>query len=309
VVVAIRYLQTKGVSHAHLYLFRGDGTLVRQLTRSDAGQDHDPVFSPDGRRIVFERRVRRKEQFWSISPSGSDLRQLGAAPIWYAESGEELAFFSRRAAVPSPYNPTAFDAVPSGPNGPLQYTAPDTSAELDLVHPAKEQEEQEEWEKRGRLFLVRDSQGGNEYELGTLPGFEGLWDAMHLRTRKAATDAAPFLMSGPLRVVFFWTHLNSTDGDTVYALDLSNRRIVRLSPNWATPAPVPDCPAFFTITSERYRPLGDGRTVNCAYLDYWDATLKCTRVGRDVPAVFYGAAISFGEKRMTIRYELPEPQS
>jgi len=45
VVVAIRYLQPEGVSHAHLYLYREDGRLLRQLTRMDAGQDRAPIFA------------------------------------------------------------------------------------------------------------------------------------------------------------------------------------------------------------------------------------------------------------------------
>lgn len=55
VVVAIRYFQQTGTSHAHLYLYRGDGRLLRQLTKDDGGQDRAPVFAPDGATIVFTR--------------------------------------------------------------------------------------------------------------------------------------------------------------------------------------------------------------------------------------------------------------
>ena len=55
IVVAIRYLQAKGTSHSHLYLYREDGKLLRQLTSDNSGQDTDPIFAPDGETLVFTR--------------------------------------------------------------------------------------------------------------------------------------------------------------------------------------------------------------------------------------------------------------
>ena len=53
IVIAIRYLQAEGTSHAHLYLYREDGKLLRQLTNDNSGQDSVPIFAPDGSVIVF----------------------------------------------------------------------------------------------------------------------------------------------------------------------------------------------------------------------------------------------------------------
>jgi hypothetical protein len=39
IVIAIRYLQAEGTSHSHLYLYREDGKLLRQLTKDNSGQD------------------------------------------------------------------------------------------------------------------------------------------------------------------------------------------------------------------------------------------------------------------------------
>ena len=47
IVVAIRYLQAEGESHAHLFLYGEDGTLLRQLTKENSGQDLDPVSAAD----------------------------------------------------------------------------------------------------------------------------------------------------------------------------------------------------------------------------------------------------------------------
>jgi hypothetical protein len=48
IVLANRSLQAQGTSHAQLFLYREDGTLLRQLTRDDSGQMIDTIFAPDG---------------------------------------------------------------------------------------------------------------------------------------------------------------------------------------------------------------------------------------------------------------------
>ena len=55
IVIAMRYLQAEGTSHYHLYLYREDGKLLRQLTNDNSGQDSGPIFSSDGETIVFRR--------------------------------------------------------------------------------------------------------------------------------------------------------------------------------------------------------------------------------------------------------------
>src|SRR6266705_6576335 len=71
IVIAIRYLQAEGTSHAHLYLYREDGKLLRQLTNQNSEQDSDPIFSPDGGVIVFAReKPKAAREFWSVEPHG-----------------------------------------------------------------------------------------------------------------------------------------------------------------------------------------------------------------------------------------------
>src|SRR5438067_13676969 len=85
IVVAIRYLQAQGESHAHLFLYRDDGTLLRQLTKEERGQDLDPMFAPNGETIVFTREMaENKFEYWSIEPMGGNLKHLSAEPEWYA---------------------------------------------------------------------------------------------------------------------------------------------------------------------------------------------------------------------------------
>src|SRR5438034_9570342 len=85
IVIAIRYLQPEGTSHSHLYLFREDGKLVRQLTNDSSGQDSAPIFAPDGSNIVFTReKSNNNREFWSIDPLGKALKKTKFAPLGYA---------------------------------------------------------------------------------------------------------------------------------------------------------------------------------------------------------------------------------
>src|SRR5438552_13313126 len=87
IVIAIRYLQAEGISHSHLYLYREDGKLLRQLTNDDSGQDSAPIFAPDGNVIVFTReKSDNAREFWSVDPIGKALKKLEAAPEWYTSA-------------------------------------------------------------------------------------------------------------------------------------------------------------------------------------------------------------------------------
>src|SRR3954466_12751907 len=85
--IAIRYLHAQRTSHSHLYLYRENGKLLRQLTNDNSGQDSGPIFSPDGEIIIFTREEPNDvREFWSVKPDGTDLKKLDAAPNWYAQA-------------------------------------------------------------------------------------------------------------------------------------------------------------------------------------------------------------------------------
>ncbi len=285
VVVAIRYLQAQGESHAHLYLYRDDGTLLRQLTKEERGQDLDPMFAPDGETIVFTKEIaENKFEYWTIEPKGGGLAKLATQPEWYVNTKTSPYF-----VWPEIEGSGDDESAPAFGARTQRFRAPDGSVELILKEVKGDEGDAENGPEHGKHYVLRDLKSGKSIAFPKIPGFEGAVEQLQL---KGSNDAR-FLLDPPLRVAFFGVHLNSTDGDTDYALDLTNRRFVRLSPNWAAPFPLPGDGAFLSMTYNRYVPIpGSTKTANCSYLERWDSNLKKIRFAREgTAAVCYGASM------------------
>jgi hypothetical protein len=286
VVIATRYLQTEGTSHSHLYLYKEDGKFLRQLTADNSGQDVDPIFAPDGEMIVFTREKGSNPlEFWSVGPLGGTATRLDSVPEWY-EQTKTSSYFTNRDANPAA-SPTASAAGIMGER--KSYKAPDGSIELILREDPSDPDDQVNGERHGKHYVLRYLKTGIQADFGTLPGFFGVYEILHDRE----DHDRRFLFEGLLRVAFFGLHLNSTDGDTSFALDLNGPRFVRLSPNWAVPVPLPGESAFLTLTENRFVPIsGSKKTANCSYIEHWDAQLQKVRYARPKEAaVFYGASM------------------
>lgn len=313
VAVAIRYLQITGVSHAHVYLYGESGKLLRQLTASNEGQDHDPVFSPDGKVIVFARQMREGEQWWEIQTDGSASRHLDAPPDWHAT--RQPADFAFPPAVAVPNHPGERRLVHTTKAGELPFPAPDKSVTL-VLKDDPQQVESENFYYGKVAYLRRDGMDQAIEEMPAVP-FRETGPPAEREMRKSASpaegefspaptseirydnrlfdflllrDGSPFLFAESLRVAFFAQHRGSSDGTGMFALDLARSRSVELTPNGSRLVPAGDKPYFFSICSERYLPLGDGkRTVNCTFLDRWDATLQRVRFAAPKVSIFHGA--------------------
>ncbi len=298
IVVAIRYLQADGVSHSHLYLYRDDGKFLRQLTNDSTGQDVDPIFATDGSSIVFtrEKPANSPLEFWSVPPLGGNPTKLDSAPDWYEQTKTSPYFTNRDAtpvdesASPAPSETSSPRRTPGGIIGERKsYKAPDGSVEVILREDPTDPDDQVDGEKHGKHYVLRYLKTGIQADFGTLPGFFGVYDILHDRQN----PDRQFLFDGLLRVAFCGLHLNSTDGDTSFALDFNGPRFVRLSPNWAAPIPLPGDAAFLTLMENRYLTIpGTSKTANCSYIEHWDAQLQKIRYARpNAPAVCYGASM------------------
>jgi hypothetical protein len=297
IVIAIRYLQAAGTSHSHLYLYHEDGKLLRQLTKDNSGQDSAPIFTPDGSVIVFTReKPNNVREFWSIEAHGTHLNKLDAAPDWYTSTKSSPYFTNiepEESPSPSPAASPEESASPTE-TPPPSYKSPDGSVELVLREDPKDEDDQIDGPGHGKHYLLRDLKTGTETEFDKLSGFYGVFGLLHDNQDKDRH----FLFDGPLRLAFFDLHLNSSDGDTVFALDLSGPRFVRLSPNWAAPIPLPGEAAFLTFTENRYVPIaGSKKTANCSYMERWDEKLNNLRYAREKSAaICYGASMYRPEK-------------
>ena len=292
IVIAIRYLQAEGTSHSHLYLYREDGKLLRQLTNDNSGQDSGPVFAPDGSMIVFTREESNNaREFWSVDPLGKALKKLATAPDWYT-SAKSSPYFTNaepeESGSPSPSVSPEESASPAATPTPT-YKSPDGSIELILREDPTDEDDQVDGPGHGKHYLLRDLKTGVEMDFGKIPGFYGVFGLLHSNQDKDQY----FLFDGPLRLAFFDLHLNSTDGDTVFALDLTGPRLVRLSPNWAAPIPLPGETAVLTFTENRYVAIpGSKKTANCSYMEHWDEKLDKIRYAREKSAArCYGASM------------------
>jgi hypothetical protein len=292
IVIAIRYLQVEGTSHSHLYLYREDGKLLRQLTNDNSGQDSAPIFAPDGSIITFTReKSNNAREFWSVDPLGKALKKLEVAPDWYVAAKSSPYFTNVEPEESASPNPSASPKESVSPTAtPIPtYKSPDGSVELILREDPNDEDDQIDGPGHGKHYLLRDLKTGKETEFGRLPGFYGAFGLLHDNQDKDQH----FLFEGPLRLAFFDLHLNSTDGDTVFALDFTAPRLVRLSPNRAAPIPLPGEAAFLTFTENRYVSIPSSKkTANCSYMEHWDEKLNKIRYAREKSAALcYGASM------------------
>jgi hypothetical protein len=279
IVASIRQFQAQGTSNIHLYLYSLDGTLKKILTKEPGLNDRDPVFSYDGKTILFMRYATDKAHNAQEGKFILDI-ESGAIHRYDPETADD------------PYkpwgNPDRLEGTfAEGSTGWLpidtsSYLSPDGKYRITrLPNPAPKGE--------GHIYNLA-VEGGPATPVASLPGFMSS-DEIDGYESFFVSNGSPFVINGDFAAVFMRHHLGSTDGEQIWGLDLHAGKWTKISENGAVLYHPPSASGIFSDTDELYQPLGKtGHTVNCSYLDWWDVRLNRHRLGPPL-SYFYSAAI------------------
>lgn len=278
VAISIRYFKTEGTSHYHLFLYSDDGKVLRQLTAPKDAQDTAPMFTADGKEIYFTREQRGRKQTFSIHPEGTQLHAVQEAPAGYPPQTEDQEY----ALSGGGDNDSLWQARGED----LLMKTPDGKQEVILKSADNYKHSDSAFEANAfKALTIRDLRDGQEQRVSTAGDEEDNYCDF------ATHKKSPFLILPGLRVAFYWQWQGSTAGPRLSALDLDRKRAVFLSANPALAVPHGTRDGFFCVCEERYQPLGKtSHTVNCLYLDWWDAKLQRTRFANAI-SLFGGASV------------------
>ncbi len=122
----------EGSRSANIYSIKADGSGLRRIT--DVGDADSPLWSPDGRTIVFTRMSGGQGQsirgsLWSIGASGSDLVPVVAASDWEIYAAGSFTPDGARLAVTR----TTLDRASGQASSEIDVMKPDGSGEARLI--------------------------------------------------------------------------------------------------------------------------------------------------------------------------------
>ena len=101
--VSTRASDRSGRINSEVYVMNPDGTGLRNLTNHPS-RDTAPAWSPDGKKIAFQRLAKNTGDNWEIcvmNADGSDLKELTNSPSYdvlssWSPDSKKIAFSSRR---------------------------------------------------------------------------------------------------------------------------------------------------------------------------------------------------------------------
>jgi len=300
VVVAIRQYQVVGTSNVHLYLYGLDGKLKKQLTDILGLDDEQPALDYDGQTVIFTRtasdtKLKAKAGRYILDLATGDLQRLSPG---VTHNDDE-----------SGYSPElSFDQLVSWidwPSDPKEGTGASSVSSIDSAYKLISVPKQTTGDpgNPGATYLVKTKQDAKAVPITDLPGFMPLEYVDNYESFYGA-DNSPFILGPSFATAFLRHHLGSTDGEQIWGLDLTAKKWTKMSENGGNLYHLPNAAGVFLVADSRYEPLGKtGKTVNCAYLEWWDAHLKMARLSPPL-SVFYGAAFHFGQDENAVIYEI-----
>jgi len=281
VVAANRQYVVKGDSTIHLYLYGLDGKLRKQLTNDPGQDDHSPMFSHDGKSVLFSR----------VTTGAGLPNQSGKYILKLADDTmTRVADGAASDAALRDYAPTtetlefgdmAFDGNALGDNGQgtMALTSPDKSYELIEVRTDSSSTHKLKSPGSTKLQLV-----------SSFPGYKKITDD-YMEDGFLASKEGPFLLGPkPYGALFVNRHR-----DSMWALDLHGKRWHELEPDWV-PGDVyaPKNKGGFYFVKCSLEPLGDtGKTVLSGYLEWWNSSFQSVLLSPPL-SVNYGAATYYG---------------
>jgi hypothetical protein len=300
VVVAIRQYQVVGASNIHLYLYGLDGKLKKQLTNTPGLDDEQPALDYEGQTVIFTRtasnsKLKAKAGRYILDLTTGDLHQLSPG---VTDNNDESSY-----SPGSSFDPLdSWNTWPPDPKegaGATSISSIDSSYKLVTLPKTIDTDPG----NPGTTFLVQTKTDPSPVPITDLPGFMPLADVDNHESFYGVNNS-PFILGPSFAATFLRHHLGSTDGQQIWGLDLTAKKWTKMSENGGDLYHLPNAAGVFLVASSLYEPLGKtGKSVNCAYLEWWDAHLKMARLSPPL-SVFYGAAFHFDEGENAVIYEI-----
>jgi Tol biopolymer transport system component len=144
--------------NSEIYVMNADGTEQRRLTESE-GNDHSPVWSPDGRRIAFvstrdknDEVPLKNDEIYSMNADGSDQQRLTSNPGNNYDTNLSPAWSPDGRKI-------AFTALRDG-NAEIYVMNADGSAAHNLTQSWQSEDEEPAWSPDGRKIVFHSDRDG-----------------------------------------------------------------------------------------------------------------------------------------------------
>jgi hypothetical protein len=286
VVVSNRQFLVQGDSTIHLYLYGLDGKLRKQLTNESGQDDHAPLFSHDGKSILFSRVTTGAG---APNQSGKYILQLADNSITKLADGAatDTALKDYAPTVKTiEYGDLTFsdsspgDADPADGTNAFSYTSPDKTAKLINI----------EVNDDTSILKLKTSESSKPVLVSSFSGYEKSSDDEIVDWFLTGPEG-PFLLGpGHYSALFVNRHR-----DSMWVLDVHRKVWHKIQSEWV-PGDIycPQNKAGFYFVRCSMEPLGDtGKTVMSAYLEWWDAQFHHAILGAPLD-VNYGSATYYG---------------